>query len=211
MRSLNLYVPSTYDGKNALTVSTNAAYYRGYLFALGDTYIFGSGLVSSFRVAGNRMVITKPSDDFATWNDLGVNASSLAGESARITVSGNGFMVGFNAFPNRAIQGPNPNISEDISWVKGSHQFGFGVSYLHSMMTFLSALNSAGSFTFNGSVTGVPLADFLVGNASSWSQGNSNQWYLNQELSGTLRAGRLEVNPEVDVKLRSAVGTLPAA
>ena len=48
----NLYVPSTYDGKNALTVSQNAAYYRGYLFALGDTYIFGSGLVSSFRLAG---------------------------------------------------------------------------------------------------------------------------------------------------------------
>ena len=180
----NLYVPTTYDGKNALTDSTNAAYYRGYLFAVGDTYIFGSGLVSSFRVAANRMEITKPADDFATWNDLGVNASALAGESARVTVSGNGFMIGFNSFPNRAIQGPNPNISEDISWVKGSHQFGFGVSYLHTLMTFLSALNSAGSFTFNGSVTGLPLADFLVGNASSWNQGNSNQWYLNQNYLG---------------------------
>ena len=113
-----------------------------------------------------------------------MNASALAGESARITVSGNGFLIGFNAFPNRAIQGPNPNISEDISWVKGAHQFGFGVGYLHSLMTFLSALNSAGSFTFNGSVTGIPLADFLVGDAFSWSQGNSNQWYLNQNYLG---------------------------
>ena len=74
------------------------------------------------------MVITKPSDNFATWNDLGVNASALAGESARVTrirkrVHGSDS----TAFPNRAIQGPNPNLSEDLSWIKGAHQIGFGV------------------------------------------------------------------------------------
>jgi hypothetical protein len=190
-------VPSTYDGKNALTVSTNAAYYRGYLVALGDTFTFGSGMVSSFRLGANRMVITKPTDDFATWNDLGVAASALAGKSARVTVSGNGFLIGFNAFPNRAIQGPNPNVSEDISWVKGGHQVGFGLSYLHTLMTFLSALNSAGSFTFNGSVSGVPLADFLLGSASAWNQGNPNQWYLRQNYTALYAQDTWKLSPRL--------------
>ena len=195
----DLFVPSTYDGKNALTVSTNAAFYRGYLVALGDTFVFGSGIVSSFRVAANRMVINKPADNFATWNDLGVSASALAGESARITESGNGFLVGFNAFPNRAIQGPNPNLSEDVSWIKGGHQIGFGVSYLHTLMTFLSALNSAGSFTFNGSVTGVPLADFMLGSASAWNQGNANQWYLRENYLGLYLQDAWKITPRLTV------------
>ena len=180
----HLYVPSTYNGTNALTDNTNVANYQGYLGVLGDTYVFNPNLISSFRLAANRMIIRKPSDNFATWNELGVNASSLVGESARITVSGTGFMIGFNSFPNRAIQGPSPNISEDITWIKGSHQLGFGVSFLHTEMTFLSALNAAGSFTFNGSVTGMPLADFLLGSAFSWSQGNPNNWYLHQTYLG---------------------------
>jgi hypothetical protein len=143
------------------------------------------------------MVITKPTDDFATWNDLGVAASALAGKSARVTVSGNGFLIGFNAFPNRAIQGPNPNVSEDISWVKGGHQVGFGLSYLHTLMTFLSALNSAGSFTFNGSVSGVPLADFLLGSASAWNQGNPNQWYLRQNYTALYAQDTWKLSPRL--------------
>jgi outer membrane receptor protein involved in Fe transport len=193
------YIPSTYNGTNALTDSTNQANYMGYLGVFGDTYVFSPNLVSSFRLAANRMVIRKPSDDFATWNDLGVNASSLVGESARITVSGNGFLVGFNSFPNRAIQGPSPNISEDISWIKGSHQLGFGVSFLHTEMTFLSALNAAGSFTFNGSVTGLPLADFLLGSAFSWSQGNPNNWYLHQTYIGLYAQDSWKVNSRLSL------------
>jgi hypothetical protein len=180
-------------------VNTNSAYYRDYLVSLGDTYVLTPDIVSSFRLAANRQVITKPSDDFATWNDLGVNASALVGKSARITVSGNGFMVGFNAFPNRAIQGPNPNLSEDISWVKGSHQIGFGVSFLHTGMTFLSALNSAGSFTFNGSVTGIPLADFLLGKAFSWGQGNSNQWYLYENYTALYAQDSWKITPRLSL------------
>ena len=177
----DLRLPSTYDGKNALTVSTAAANYRAYLVALGDTYVLGSGIVSAFRLGVNRMVITKPSDDFATWQQLGVNASALAGNTVRISVPGNGFAIGTgNSVPNRVIQGPNPNFAEDISWVKGAHQMGFGVDYYHSIMNFLSGLNTTGGFTFNGSVSGIPLVDFMLGTASAWNQGNFNQWYQRQ-------------------------------
>lgn len=195
----DLFIPTTYDGKDALTSNTNAAYYRGYLMAFGDTFAFGPSLVSSFHFAANRMQIIKPADNFGTWNDLGVNASALAGPSARLTVSGNGFQIGFNAFPTRNIQGPNPNIGEDFSWIKGSHQIGFGVSFLHTIMAFRTDVNPAGNFTFNGSVSGIPLADYLLGDATTWSQGNPNQWYLRENYLGAYIQDSWKVTPRLSV------------
>jgi len=196
----DLKLPSTYDGKNGLTLSQAAANYRTYLVALGDTYVFGPGIVSAFRLGVNRMVITKPPDEFSSWQQLGVNASPLAGDTVRITVTGNGFAVGTgNSVPNRAIQGPNPNIAEDLSWVKGAHQIGFGVDYYHSLMAFLSGLNTTGSFTFNGSVSGVPLVDFMLGSASAWNQGNFNQWYQRQNYLGVYAQDSWKVTSRLSV------------
>ena len=182
--STNLIIPTTYNGTNALTLSQATANYRTYLVGLGDTYIFGSGMVSSFRLGVNRMAITRPGDNFATWQQLGVNATSLAGPMVYLNVTGNGFQIGLNSMPTIVAQGPNPNVAEDISLVKGSHQIGFGADYLHSLTNFLSSLNTTGRFTFNGSVTGIPLADFMLGTASAWNQGNQNQWYQRQNYIG---------------------------
>jgi len=180
----DLYLPTTYDGKNALTLSQGANYYRAYLVALGDTYVIAPGMVSAFRVGANRMTINRPGDNFATWQQLGVNASSLAGNMVYIGVTGNGFQIGLNSMPTRVFQGPNPNLAEDISWVKGAHQIGFGVDYYHELTNFLSTLNTTGRFTFNGSVSGIPLADFLLGDAFAWNQGNANRWYQRQNYIG---------------------------
>ena len=180
----DLQLPTTYDGKNALTLSQGANSYRAYMIALGDTYLLSSGMISSFRLGVNRMAINRPGDNFATWQQLGVNASSPAGKMVYLNVTGNGFQIGLNSMPTRVFQGPNPNLTEDISLIKGSHQFGFGADYYHSLTNFLSSLNTTGRFTFNGSVTGIPLADFMVGGASAWNQGNFNQWYQRQNYIG---------------------------
>ena len=41
--------PSNYDGKNWLSVSTADYVRRAHSFVLGDTYLIGSSMVSSFR------------------------------------------------------------------------------------------------------------------------------------------------------------------
>lgn len=75
--------------------------------------------------------------------------------------------------------GPNMNYADDVSWIKGSHQFGFGGSYIRTMLQSRTGVNANGGMTFNGSVTGngnanlgLGMADFLLGLASSWRQGN---------------------------------------
>ena len=181
----DLFEPSTYDGKDGLTVNIAQAHYRVYTAVIGDTYLLGPGMVSSLRLSMNMEELVKPVDNFATWPQLGVNATPLEGTTARISVTGNGFAIGSgSSVRNKAIQGPFANIVEDLSWVKGAHQIGFGGSYLHLVENFLSGLNPAGSITFNGQVSGLPLADFMLGDASAWNQGNFNQQYHRQHYLG---------------------------
>jgi hypothetical protein len=181
----NLEVPSTFDGKNALTLNSNAQHDRVYSLALGDTYVFGTNVVNSFRVGANRAEIPKIVDHFATWPELGVNAPYNPAPAPRISVTGNGFGIGSgNSIINHDYTGPDPNIADDISWVKGSHQFGFGANWLRMLINYESGINATGLPVFNGSVSGLSMADFLIGQAATWTQGNISYFYNRQNYIG---------------------------
>ncbi len=67
---------------------------------------------------------------------------------------------------------------DDLSWTHGTHYLKFGGALLHTHKNQQTFVNIAGSYNFNGSATaepgvpgtGVGLADFLLGDASSYSQ-----------------------------------------
>src|SRR5579864_1747170 len=179
----NLEAPSTYDGKNALTLNTNAQHNRVYSLAVGDTYLISANIINSFHAGVNRSEIIKITDDFATWPQLGVNAPYNPAPAPRIAVSGgNGFNIGGgNSIINVDAGGPNPSINDDVSWVKGSHQIGFGGSYVHTLLNYSSGINATGLMTFNGTVTGLGLSDFLLGQAVTWAQGNLQSYLYNRQ------------------------------
>ena len=181
----NFAQPSTFDGKNALTLNSNAQADRVYSLALGNTYLFGSNLVSSFRVGENRAEIPKIVDNFATWPQLLVDAPYNPAPAPRVSVTGQGFGIGSgNSIINHDMTGPDTNISEDLSLIRGSHQLGFGVNYLHTLINYASGINATGFPTFNGNITGMPMADFLTGAAATWTQGNISYFYNRQTYLG---------------------------
>ncbi|HSR06155.1 MAG TPA: TonB-dependent receptor [Bryobacteraceae bacterium] len=181
----NLEQPSTFDGKDALTLNSNAQHDRVYSLALGETYVFSPNVVSSVRLGANRAEIPKIIDNFATWPQLLVNAPYNPAPAPRISVTGNGFAIGSgNSIINHDMTGPDPNLVWDISWVKGNHQIGFGASYLRTLINYVSGINATGLPTFNGSITGLPMADFMVGQAAAWTQGNISYFYNRQNYIG---------------------------
>ena len=67
--------------------------------------------------------------------------------------------------------------------MRGAHQFGFGGSVAYWTSLSQANVRSPGQFTFDGSITGLPLADFLTGRLQSLIQATPNsldmqQWYL---------------------------------
>ena len=191
------FKPTTYDGKNALTLFANAGNYRIYSLTVGQTYVIGSGIVSSFRANTNRSWTEKHPDDFNSWADLGAkNFTPMSGKTIQLTVNGNGFNVGsVDAVENLMHSGPHLNLVEDLSFAKTKHQIGFGIFYLHTLLNWHGGREARGTATFNGSVTGLSVADFMLGNAATWSQGNISTWYLRQHYIGLYVQDSWKVNP----------------
>src|SRR5438128_485113 len=177
----NLNIPTTFDPSNALTLSRNGQADRVYALSIGSTYLISSNVVNSFHIGATRQEIPKVTDRFATWPELGVNAPFNPDTEPRIAVTGGYNIGGGNAIINGDHGGPNPNITEDIRWVRGSHQFGFGASYIHTGLNYKSGINATGLMSFNGSITGLGLADFLLGKPISWAQGNVQSYLYNRQ------------------------------
>ncbi|HEY7389119.1 MAG TPA: carboxypeptidase regulatory-like domain-containing protein [Bryobacteraceae bacterium] len=182
----NLQGPGAYDGKNALTFNNAATLDRDTAVVLGDTYLIGANTVSSFRATVTRTRVEKTSDKFYSWADLGVPAiTQLIPDFARVTVSGAGFGFGSaNETPSKFNTGPTLQFGDDFSLVRGQHQIGFGVNYIREMMNFVSGLNTPGGFTFSGQITGLSMADFLLGDASAFTQGGFSLGYNRQHYVG---------------------------
>jgi hypothetical protein len=174
---------STFDGHNPLSINNYGVHDLNYVIALGDTYLITSNLVNSLRVAGSRTNVVKGPDAYKSLTDFGSNYTPIGGSVINMTVSGvgGGFAIGSTAsVPGEAHTGPNISITDDINWVKGSHQMTFGGNIYKRIMNYWSGVNAVGSSTFNGTVTGLALGDFLLGNAVSFSQGTNYGMYLYQ-------------------------------
>jgi hypothetical protein len=172
---------STFDGKNPLSISFFAVQPRDYGFAFGDTWLISPNVVSSLRVGANRTNVPKISDNYVSWSSLGANITPLAGNIIGLNVAGTGIVFGGgNASPGAQHNGPLWSVLDDISWVKGSHEFGFGGSIFQQRLNYWSGTNAVGVATFDGSVTGLPLADFVLGRAVTFSQGTNYGFYTRQ-------------------------------
>ena len=201
----NLETPSTFDGKNPLTIDLAQSLTRVYSLVLGDTYLIGSGTVSSFRAGINRSWNERSADQFYSFADLGMQGftpldTDVVSKTIRLGVQGNGFTIGAgNNIQVGNWSGPNTNLVEDISLIKGGHQIGFGVNYLHQIHNLTNHLNTVGTIAVNGQISGMPLADFLLGNASSWNQGGPQLTYNRQNHFGLYIQDSWKVTPRLRV------------
>jgi hypothetical protein len=172
---------STFDGKNPLSINFFAVQPRDFGFALGDTWLVSANVVSSLRLGANRTNVPKISDNYVSWSGVGANITPLAGNIIGLNISGTGVVFGGgNASPGAQHNGPLWSVLEDLSWVKGSHQFGFGGSIFQQRLNYWSGTNAVGVASFDGSVTGLPLADFMLGHAVGFSQGTNYGFYTRQ-------------------------------
>ncbi len=61
-------------------------------------------------------------------------------------------------------------ITDDWSWLRGTHFIEAGFNFVHSIKRQNQFAQSNGTWTFSGRFTGDPLADYLLGDASQFTQ-----------------------------------------
>ena len=165
-------LPNYFDGKNALTTPSVGVDNRGRSMVFGDTFSISNSVINSFRATGIRSINFRTPSVFKSPADFGakVYTTPLAGAFTNLSVT-NAFSLGGGGNNNAKYDYTVYEIADDFDMVRGSHQITFGVDYLHQVMHVFNTQYSNGQFSFDGSVTGLSLADFLVGRVGQMQQG----------------------------------------
>jgi len=178
--------PAPYDGKSTLSLLEGDKKVRAQSLVLGDTYVVSPTIVNSFHATGLRTLGDKTSGDFYTLSDLGVKNFYYAPGLPKILIVS--IPGAFAAGNQAATRGWSNNTvfqaTDDVSWIRGSHQIGFGANYIHSMLNVLSVSTAVGSVTFNAQNTGLSMGDFMLGRMNTFSQQNITTHYPRQDYVG---------------------------
>jgi hypothetical protein len=190
-------------------VNTNPQPGRGYVFGLVHT--FRPNLITEFTMGSNYVHQQNRPDDpkaFASiatlpnFKDAGgkvvslnqvfngnfqnliptINFGRAKTQSAGNAVTGAAPAFGFdNRWPFDGTDN-NSNLSDNISWIKGSHQFkaGFNLEHGSRHVSVYSVYNTQGTYFFGSDLgnpldTGYPFSNLLLGSVEGYGQDNVKQ------------------------------------
>ena len=192
--------PATYDGKNVLTTTQAGNLEMAQSLTVGDNYVFGPGTLNSFHATFNRRRDDRgPTSIPINPTLLGVNMYSAVPNFLLFSVTG-----GFSTFCGTCAPGHfNVNafqVADDVDVIRGRHQMAFGFNLVRVQNNTISGFQENGNFTFNGSRTGVPLADFMLGVPNDFTQTNATpddlrSWIMSVYAQDTWKlSSRLTLN-----------------
>ncbi len=163
--------PSSYTG-NEISVLNAGTDDTVNSIVLGDTYILNANQLNTFRATVNRDGITKFQVPILTAPGIGVTpyAQPLPNYS-NINIGSDFASAGGFATPG-LINTTTYQISDDYSWVKGSHQLQFGGTYIRPMQFSTFCVYCDGLYTFSGQLTGNAMSDFIAGALDSFTDAN---------------------------------------
>ncbi|PYR83440.1 MAG: hypothetical protein DMG19_19115, partial [Acidobacteria bacterium] len=196
-------VPNPWDYNTNLLQDTG---YRSGLagsYTFGSTYLASSNVIQAFRLSvnrtANRYSNIKPGQLF-NWCDAGVKiycAPEITRPIMNTIVGGfnltSGFLTGHRYIATMY------SMDDDVSVVRGSHQMSFGISLGHGRQGNLAPYVSAHQFQFNGSATGLGLADFMLGRPSQLITGRTNPHHVNGTSLGLYAVDTWRVMPKLTV------------
>jgi len=173
-------------GFDALTIG------RAQLFSLGDTKVIGSNTVNEFHVGylRNANIIGQPkgglgvslaSQGFSTGADgIYVQAPQFEGVE---NISFPTFVMGV-PITNLTQVNNTYYLSDGVSRAMGSHTFKFGGQFHADEVNEHPNATFNGTFNINGTETGSPYADFLLGTPSNFTQSSGQPFYLRNRYLG---------------------------
>lgn len=167
---------------------------RAQLINLGWTRAIGPSVVNElhFSYLRNSNRIGQPvggvgtslaSQGFVTGvGTLGIVPLNPATEGIE-NVAFNDFTIGVDVTGERQVNNTY-QVTETLSKVLGNHTVKFGTNWHIDQVNIDSNSINNGSFVFQGSETGLDFADYLIGVASTYEQGDASAFYIRNKYAG---------------------------
>jgi hypothetical protein len=174
--------PPVYDGKNLLTTTQPGNFERVQSITIGDNYTFGPSSVNSFHAGFTRRRDNRgPASNQISPKDLGINVYSAVPNFLLVNVT-NFFSVGCGTCAPGHFNVNTYQVADDVDLIRGRHEIAFGGNIIRTQNNLISGFNENGTFTFNGSLSNLGLADFILGRPNDFGQSNPTPDDLRQSL-----------------------------
>ena len=180
--------PAFFFPNNILVTTASGNVERTQSFTLGENYTITSTLVNSAHVTILRRSNNRgyaPNDINAA--TLGVNVyqgvpNGLQLATGKFTIGGGTNSV--SHFNDNTLA-----FDDDVTWVRGKHQFVFGGEYVQNQLNISNAFESNGQFNFNGSFSGSgPNGGTTIGDGNlDFLQGTQNTFQQSKFQQNALR------------------------
>jgi outer membrane receptor protein involved in Fe transport len=167
-----------------------------------DLYTISPSIINSFtfsyrgrRTLNDWSAVTLP----LSFVDAGVkNIAVKDPASVYISVSG-----GFLARPGWSYDKRDHDyqFSDSATWIRGSHEIKFGGEFLRTSNDIRNDFRTMGLFTFDGSISGNAMADFMLGNVYQFWQGGGEYKKLAGTRWGLFLQDNYRVNPNLTLNL----------
>ena len=188
--------PPTYDGKNLLTTTQAGNLERAQSLTVGHTFTFSPTTLNTLHVGFNRRRDNRgPTDIPINPTLLGVNMYSAVPNFLLLSVTG-----GFSTFCGTCAPGhfnvTSYQVSDDLDVIHGRHELAFGFNVVRVQNNTISGFQENGNFTFNGSRTGLGLADFMIGLPNTFNQTNATPDDLRQWIMSFYAQDTFKISPK---------------
>jgi hypothetical protein len=181
---------------------------RAQVFSIGDAKVFGANTVNEFHAGylRNANIIGQPK------GGLGVSLASqgfASGDNSGIDIQAPQFEGVQNVtFPSFVMGVPITNLtqinntyylSDGLSRVIGSHTLKFGGQFHIDQVNEHPNATFNGTFNINGTETGDPYADLLLGTPSNFTQSSGQPFYLRNRYLGAYAQDSWRVSSDLTI------------
>ena len=165
-------------------------------FVVGDTWVMSNTMVNNLRVSVNRTSVVRTHADLFGPEDVGVKMYSHIPDYMNITITG-AFSINTGTETFSFYKPNSYGISDELTIVRGTHQFGLGGTVSLSDWKTESNVRSMGPISFNGAVSGLPLGDFLLGRMFEFREATPFRQDITQPYFALYAQDTWRVSPNV--------------
>jgi hypothetical protein len=218
--------PPTFDGKDVLTTTQPGNFERSQSATIGDNYTFNPTTLNALHFSFNRIRDNRgPTDTPISWTALGSQMYSAVPNFLLISSMSGGFTTFCGTCAPGHFDVNSFQAADDVDLIRGRHQMAFGFNLIRIQNNTISGFDENGAPAFNGSFTGLGLADFMLGRMNDFQQTNATpddlrQWVMSYYAQDSFKVSqRFTVNfgvrweptfPDPDKYGRGTSFSLPA-
>ena len=176
--------PPVFNNNNILTTTSPGNFELAQSATIGDTYTFTPTLLNSFHASFNRIRDNRgPTNTPINWTDLGSQMYSAVPNFLLISSMTGGFTTYCGTCAPGHFNMNSFQVADDVDIVRGRHQIAFGFNLVRIQNNTISGFDENGAPVFDGSFTGLGMADFMLGYMHDFQQTNATpddlrQWVM---------------------------------